>query len=67
MTPERAKQILAQSKYAELQMSPSEGDYINKIWREHPNGDMSIYTTLVMIAFGYDRALKEIQWQMEGE
>ena len=33
MTPERAKQILAQSKYAELQMSPSEGDYINKIFK----------------------------------
>ena len=61
MKPDRAKQILAASKYGELQMSPSEGDYINKIWREHPNGNMSIYTTLVMIAFGYDRALKEIE------
>lgn len=48
-------------------MSPSEDDYISKIWREHPNGEMSIHTTLLMIAFGYDRALKEIEWQINGE
>ena len=67
MTPDRAKQILAASRYGELQMSPSEDNYIHKIWKEHPNGDMSIHTTLVMIAYGYDRALKEIEWQTNGE
>ena len=67
MTPDRAKQILAASRYGELHMSPSEDNYIHKIWKEHPNGDMSIHTTLVMIAYGYDRALKEIEWQTNGE
>ena len=67
MTPERAKQILKSSRYGELQMSPREDNYIHKIWKEHPNGDMSIHTTLVMIAYGYDRALKEIEWQTNGD
>jgi hypothetical protein len=67
MTPERAKQILSTSRYGEFKMLPSEDEYINKVWREHPNGDMSIHTTLVMIAYGYDRALKEIEWQTNGE
>jgi len=67
VTPDRAKQILKSWRYGELHMSPSEDDYISKIWREHPNGEMSIHTTLLMIAFGYDRALKEIEWQINGE
>tara|TARA_Y100001973_G_scaffold74857_1_gene109328 strand:- start:74 stop:220 length:147 start_codon:yes stop_codon:yes gene_type:complete len=41
-------------------MTKKENDYVRKIWLEHPNGDMSIYSTLLLIAFGYKRALMHI-------
>lgn len=67
ITADRAKQIIAGSQYGELKMSPNEDSYVRKIWREHPNGEMSIYTTLLMIGYGYQRALYEINAELNWE
>ena len=61
MTPERAKEILkTKSIFSDLKMTPLEEEKVRKIWLEHPNGEMSIYSTLLMIAYGYNRALHHI-------
>ena len=61
MTKERAREILKTSGvFGDFKMTKKENDYVRKIWLEHPNGDMSIYATLLLIAFGYKRALMHI-------
>ncbi|MAR67366.1 MAG: hypothetical protein CL833_08975 [Crocinitomicaceae bacterium] len=68
MNKERAREILKKAGvFGKYEMTKKENDYVRKIWLEHPNGNMSIYSTLLMIAYGYKRALihidDEINWR----
>ncbi len=61
MTKERAREILKKSGvFGNFKIDKNEEAYVRQIWLDHPNGNMSIYSTLLMIAYGYKRALIHI-------
>ena len=57
---EKAKKLLKTVKFGDIKMTEKDENQIRKIWLAHPNGNMSIYSTLLMVAYGYGRALMHI-------